>query len=272
MHRLMLEASQSVDNAFVTLTYSDETSPASGSLNKVHLQHWLKRLRKQIEPARVRYFAAGEYGDKTQRPHYHVALFGYPNCLRGQSRFGLHPRIVNAENKCCVHCDLIATTWQLGGIYVGALTKESAQYVAGYVMKKMTHRLDPRLNGREPEFALMSRRPGLGVMAMHDVADTLMRFNLDTTQIDVPSILQHGKKQLPLGRFLRAKLRKMLGKEEHATPEALAKINEEMLALLQDSINDPQASSLKKMIQNRDKGRIASIENRHNILSSRKTL
>lgn len=272
MHRILLEASQFVDNAFITLTYSDETLPSSGSLMPEDLQNWLKRFRKLIEPARVRYYAVGEYGETTWRPHYHAVLFGYPNCLRGQSRFGLHPRMVDEKHKCCVNCDRIAATWRKGGVFVGALEANSAQYVAGYVMKKMTSSRDFRLNGRHPEFARMSLKPGIGVNAMHDVADVLMRFNLDTTQPDVPSVLQHGRKQLPLGRTLRVKLRKMIGKDEHAPKEVLDKINREMLVLQQGSIDNKEARSLKKIIQDRDAGKVASIEARQSILASRKKL
>lgn len=269
MHRILLEASQFADNAFITLTYSDETLPASQSLMPEDLTNWLKRLRKQISPARVRYYAVGEYGETSQRPHYHAVLFGYKNCRLGQSRLGLMPRLVTERHKCCPQCDLIATTWQKGGIYVGAVEANSAQYVAGYVMKKMTSSRDFRLNGRHPEFARMSLKPGIGVSAMHDVADVLMRFNLDTSQPDVPSVLAHGKKHLPLGRTLRTKLRMMIGKDEHAPPEVLEEINREMLLLQQSSIDNKEARSLKKILQDKDKGKLASIEARQKILASR---
>lgn len=271
-HRILLEASQSVDNAFITLTYSDETLPSSLSLMPEHLQLWLKKFRKAISPARVRFYAVGEYGEQTQRPHYHVILFGYPNCRRGQSRFGLMPRLVNKEHRCCDRCDLIADTWALGGIFVGALEMKSAQYVAGYVMKKMTHMQDERLNGRWPEFARMSRRPGLGVGAMHDVADVLMRFNLDTSQPDVPSVLAHGRKQLPLGRHLRTKLREMIGKEENAPPEVLRQINQEMLILQQGSIDAKEAKSIKQIVKERDLGKVQQIEVRQQIHSSKRKI
>lgn len=271
-HRILLEASQYVDNAFITLTYSDETLPASQSLIPEHFQLFMKRFRKAILPARVRFYGVGEYGDQSQRPHYHAALFGFPNCRRGQSRFGLHPRMVDSEHKCCDVCDLIAITWQKGGIFVGALEMKSAQYVAGYVMKKMTSSRDYRLNGRHPEFARMSLKPGIGVGAMHDVADVLMRFNLDTSEADVPSVLAHGRKQLPLGRTLRTKLRKMIGKEENAPLEVLRKINQEMLVLQQGSIDNKEARSLKQILKDRDEGKIASLEAREQIFQSRKKL
>lgn len=67
-------------------------------------------------------------------------------------------------------------------------------------------------------------------MAMHDVASTLLEFDLDDTETDVPVSLRHGSRQLPLGRFLRNKLRVMVGKEEGA-PE---KVKEELRAKMRD--------------------------------------
>lgn len=272
MHRILLEASQHANNAFITLTYSDETLPASCSLIPEDLQKFIKLLRWKISPAVVRYYAVGEYGDQTQRPHYHLILFGYSNCLRGQSRLGLHPRMVDASHKCCVHCDLIAGTWSKGGIFVGALEAKSAQYVAGYVMKKMTSARDYRLNGRHPEFARMSLKPGIGTNAMFDVADVMMKYNWDEKHPDVPSTLMHGKKHLPLGRTLRTKLRRMVGKDEKAPPEVLAKLNEEMLRLQQASIDSKEARSLKKIVQDQRSNQNASLSARQQILKSRKTL
>jgi hypothetical protein len=37
----------------------------------------MKRLRKKIQPLKIRFFHCGEYGDKTRRPHYHALIFGY---------------------------------------------------------------------------------------------------------------------------------------------------------------------------------------------------
>lgn len=95
----------------------------------------------------------------------------------------------------------------------------------------MTHRLDPRLEGREPEFARMSLRPGLGVDSLHEVASTFMKFNLDQTEADVPSALRHGSRLLPLGRFLKRKLRTMVGKDEKAPQAVLDQIQAEVLPL-----------------------------------------
>lgn len=149
------------------------------------------RLRSAIYPNKIRYYAVGEYGDETQRPHYHVALFG----LDGMST------------------DLIEEKWKKGHVYVGDLSRESAQYICGYILKKMT-KSDPRLNGRVRERALMSRKPGIGAAAMNIVASTMASEAGSAVILqegDMPASLRHGKQLLPLGRYLRMKLREAYG-------------------------------------------------------------
>lgn len=239
-HRIMLEAKEHSDNAFVTLTYSDEHLPKGGSLAPQDFKNWLKRFRKSIEPRRIRYYGVGEYGDETERPHYHVAIFGYPRCLYGLSRY-------DRERKdCCPVCDTVRDTWGRGHVYVGALETQSAQYVARYTTKKMTAPGDKRLKGRHPEFARMSTDGGIGLGAMHELASTFMTFNLEDSEADVPSALRHGNRLMPLGRYLRGKLRTMVGKDAKA-PEG-GFIDPEMQALW-DSLADikgPAKSQLYK--------------------------
>lgn len=260
-HRIMLEAQQHPYNSFVTLTYSDENIPDLASLVPKHLQDWFKRLRKEIEPSRIRYYAVGEYGDQTWRPHYHIALFGYPACSRGFSQF----RRRNSINTCCNNCDLIARTWQYGLVAVGTLEVESAQYVAGYVTKKMTKADDPRLNGRYPEFCRMSLRPGIGADAMHEVANTFLTLDLEQSQADVPSALRHGSRTLPLGRYLRRKLRLMIGKEEGAPQHVIQEQAKEMLPMLEAAVNDPQNPSLKGQILKANKQKALNMEARNKL-------
>lgn len=83
-HRIMLEAAQYHDNSFVTLTYDEEKLPVDLSVTPRTLQLFMKRLRK-VYPNRIRYFGVGEYGDQTMRPHYHLALFNFASCARGQT-------------------------------------------------------------------------------------------------------------------------------------------------------------------------------------------
>ena len=78
----MLESQVHADNCFVTLTYDDEHLPRPHrpghwmpSLSPYHVTNFIKRLRRHYEIP-IRYFLAGEYGNDSQRPHYHLALFG----------------------------------------------------------------------------------------------------------------------------------------------------------------------------------------------------
>lgn len=146
----------------------------------------------------------GEYGDEGGRPHYHLALFGYKGCEYGDSR--LSPAL-----SCkCASCVMVRVTWGKGNVHQGVIELKSAHYLAGYTVKRMTMVDDVRLQGRAPEFARMSLRPGIGAVAMSDVAESYNRYGLDTAR-DVAAALQHGKRLLPLGRYLRRVLRKKLG-------------------------------------------------------------
>lgn len=198
-------------NVFCTLTYDDDHLPESneviGILKPDDTKNFLKRLRKVAPLGKIRYYLAGEYGDETQRPHYHFIIFNFPLCSWGGTRHNLGNR-----RGCCAACDLIRSTWGKGAIELGDVTPESAQYTAGYTLKKMTHMNDPRLQRGNsflpPEFSRKSLKPGLGAGMMPIISQ--IPFIMDTGSDDVPSSLRHGKKILPLGRYLKGKLREAL--------------------------------------------------------------
>lgn len=133
--RLEYEARLHVTKKFVTLTYANphlRWHKGVPQLSKRDIQLWFKRLRKAGVP--IRYYAVGEYGSKTLRPHYHVILFGD------------------------VSDELIRKTWELGQCHIGNVTQASIMYTLGYIVNKswkhVTNRVAP--------FSLMSRKPGLG--------------------------------------------------------------------------------------------------------------
>lgn len=97
---------------------------------------------------------------------------------------------------------------------------KSAQYIAGYCMKKMTQHSDIRLRGRHPEFTRMSLKPGIGADAMWNVASEILKYDLDQAR-DVPLTLRHGSKELPLGRYLRNKLREYVDANPEIKEKAL---------------------------------------------------
>lgn len=167
--RCMHEASLHDDNCFVTLTYDEDHVPSDNSLNKKHFQDFMKRLRKNVNypikkrakelkipyvPKVIRYYHCGEYGENFGRPHYHACLFGIDFDDKEKIKDGEHPLYYSAKLQQC---------WPLGFHTIGELTFESAAYVSRYCTKKMTGPLaEAYYEGRQPEYATMSRRPGIG--------------------------------------------------------------------------------------------------------------
>jgi len=150
---------------FITLTYAPEHLPPLGTLVTRDWQDFARRARKKI--GKFRYFHCGEYGDTTQRPHYHACVFGMnlPDLEQdGKTKSG-----ENAFNS-----QLLEETWGKGITQVGALTFESAAYVARYVMKKVNGKKKEEghydvvdtngvvLGEKKPEYTTMSRKPGIG--------------------------------------------------------------------------------------------------------------
>lgn len=249
----MLEAAQYGENSFVTLTYDDDNLPADNSVSPRELTLFIKRLRKELDTqghGRVRYFGCGEYGERSGRPHYHLALFNYGPCFRGRTE--AH------RPSCCVRCDLVARAWGKGKIDVGNLEQSSAAYVAGYVTKKWTKA--KQLNVRHPEFARMSLRPGIGLGMAHEIASCLLETKLDERMIDVPLSLQHGRAQWPLGRYLRRKLRTYIGRHPNAPLETVLEADTEMQNVRETAWNSK--TSVKAEVLKRSLGRRIQIEAR----------
>lgn len=164
--RCVHEAQLYDENSFLTLTYRSEDLPRAGTLVPRHFTLFAKRLRKHLGSKRVRYFHCGEYGDDNSRPHYHALLFGhdFPDKKFHKNNFQGDPIFTSK---------VLDDLWQLGHCYLGAVTFESAAYVARYVMKKITgdlanhfyQALDPdtgELVPIVPEYMTCSRGIGRG--------------------------------------------------------------------------------------------------------------
>lgn len=261
----MLEAALHSDNAFVTLTYADEHCP--NDVEPSVLKNFMKRLRKNTG-LKLRFYGVGEYGDESFRPHYHIALFGYPACLHGRTR--------NYMRSCCASCDGIARAWPYGRIEVAQLDTGSASYIAGYVTKKLTDRNDERLEGREPEFARMSLRPGIGGYFADEIASTLMEHGYDDELIDVPTSLQHGRKKWPLGRYIRQRVRERIGRDKKAPIEVLEKMVEELRPLREAAYASAppgfKEETFRGMISDAGEQRRRNLETRTHIFRQRKKL
>ena len=154
--RITQEASFHEKSSFLTLTYSDRNLPTHNSLRKKDLQDFFKRLRFFSEK-KLRYYACGEYGTQTLRPHYHICLFGEDFAsdrkLYKKTREGFP--LFNSQS--------LSDRWPFGHAVIGDLTFETAAYTARYVTKKITgDKASEHYGLREPEFSIMSRRPGIG--------------------------------------------------------------------------------------------------------------
>ncbi len=116
-------------NSFLTLTYNDEQLPKDGSLVKSHHQNFMKRLRQHFPNATIKYYMCGEYGD-LGRPHYHSALMGlaFPDEILWSHNHGMP--LYTSET--------LEKIWGHGHTKIGQLEMQSAEYVAGYVLKKIT--------------------------------------------------------------------------------------------------------------------------------------
>jgi len=147
-------------------------------------------------------------------------MFGLSNCRLGTTQ------LTKRKTRCCPECDFVQEAWGLGNVYLGELNNQSAQYIAGYVCKKMTGKSDIRLDGRHPEFARMSLRPGIGADFIPEVASSLMQHEIDTE--DVPNVLRHGRSVYPLGRYLKGKLREHLGRAKEVPDSVKSKMDQEM--------------------------------------------
>lgn len=190
-NRILLEQLYHQDTWFITLTYDDQhlppaypVDPATGEILSVHatlvkddLKRFFKRLRFN-SGQKLRYYAAGEYGSQTYRPHYHVIVFGLRlddlKVLR--HNFGGDPYYTS---------DFIAKCWPFGLHVIGRVTFESAAYVARYTIKKATHGYTQeyyQTAGIEPEFQTMSLKPGIGYQffADHPEMFDYSSFNVST--------------------------------------------------------------------------------------------
>lgn len=170
---------------FVTLTYKDEELPKDHGLDKDEAQKFIKRLRKHVSP--IRYFLAGEYGSITFRPHYHAIIFGV-----GSSD---HISQVMFDGACVATSGPIVDAWQLGNVVIGDVNRQSAGYVAQYVLQKLNGKLaDHVYSGRQKPFQLYSM--GLGNRYVDDHLQEL---------VDNP-LLRNGPCEVAIPRAYRKKL------------------------------------------------------------------
>lgn len=172
---------------FITLTYSNDNVPSELKVKDV--QNFIKYLRFELKQP-LRYFATGEYGSKTKRPHYHLILFtDYKLELNW---------LKDTKNGSLYDCKLLNKCWKNQGFIWTAYDydNKSFAYCSSYSCKEMTKQFkninakmikkniddlkinNPDLSGlekyllidnliqsidnRKAEFIIMSKNPPIG--------------------------------------------------------------------------------------------------------------
>lgn len=166
--RLELESRTAAITYFITLTFNEDSVPKEICVED--LQKFFKRLRKFHN---LRYFACGEYGGRSGRPHYHAVVF--------LERF----------EDLSVFQNHVQSSWPFGFVQVSVANRERFAYVAKYTVKTI---LDLP-NGIKAPFAIMSRRPGIASQYFSDI----QVFRHDILSLE-------GGKIAPLPRYLLEKL------------------------------------------------------------------
>ncbi|AXH73471.1 MAG: replication initiator protein [Microviridae sp.] len=220
--RLVNEDFRSLSSYFITLTYDQNIvypSTLLGENSKCYKRHsishpgilkksgylglipndlqlFFKRLRKtgQIKGCtseqRIKYYAVGEYGSKTERPHYHAIVF-------------------NADR------ERIIKAWRFGNVYFGSVTGASVGYVLKYLTKECNipkHKNDDRARG----FARMSKELGIGYLSqamkswhLADLENRMYCLADDGTKMTMPRYykekIYNEAQKMYIGDFFRKK-------------------------------------------------------------------
>lgn len=255
--RIVFEKELTDSSCFITLTYDDEHLPKGRTLFQEDVTLFIKRLRKWVDKhycKKIRYFYCGEYGSLTDRPHYHLCLFGcdfskhrefYKYTKRGDIMF---------------KSEELQSIWGKGFCPFGELTFDSAAYTARYILKKLNGPFaEAHYSGRKAEFICMSRMPGIG-------AAWLKKFESDIYPKDYVH-LPNGMKLRPpkyydrlykefhsdefmseemssrVKRFLELKERRLDYAQSHADTESRLSQKEEICKVLTKKINERRSLS-----------------------------
>lgn len=173
---MMLETQKSDQNYFITLTYDEEhlpiaeeqhyTEPLTGEKIDIPNQgdfeptlvpedmktfiNTLKRHYNRKGINDIKYMYCGEYGETTDRPHYHLILC---NCPLETEEF-YSPK-QDTDLNMHYHHKYLDKIWGKGLIDIAEVTFNSCAYVARYCAKKRKEnydKLDLLKRGKYPEF------------------------------------------------------------------------------------------------------------------------
>ncbi len=174
----------------------DQQGKISFTLSKQDIDKFIDNLRDRYRHVNgnFRFFAAAEYGMEENRPHYHVVIFGMG----------------------CQFEEMVADTWAKGFVTMSEIIPQRAAYVAQYTLKKNWKWLEGQHHSVIPEFTRQSRMPGIGAVNiamryLEDLCTSRAGAEYISKMADVFKNIELDGKNLPLGNYLRGKLRERLG-------------------------------------------------------------
>lgn len=130
---------------FCTFTFAPEYLPEDNELSKLHVQHYVRRLKKYLpDGVRLKYFFCGEHGsaDYTERAHYHAILF--------------FSEVIPEK--------FIAKAWPFGRVDVSEVSLARFGYVAKYSLKQLG---DGSEKWKQPPFMMISNGVGFYFLELH---------------------------------------------------------------------------------------------------------
>lgn len=228
--RVHLEQSLYEANCFVTLTYDAEHYPPNGGLVRRDHQLFMKSLRDYFYPRTIRYYAAGEYGESSLRPHFHSCLFNidFDDKVLWKSQHG----------EMLYTSPTLAGLWKNGRAVIGSLTFASAAYVARYILKKVRGRdadehyqVEDMETGEwvqvERERALMSLRPGVGIPWLEKFKSDVYPsdfITINNKRVRPPAAFDVWLSQNDPQLWQRVKYKRMVSADRHAENNTIERL------------------------------------------------
>jgi hypothetical protein len=124
-----------VDNNYLGLNHSD----CVPLLYYPDLQRFIKRLRKLISKLfpdeKIRYYAIGEYGTSSYRPHWHILLFtNSVNITRWLQQSFYKNDVLSKEHRTINSSTILDSLWQYGTSTIDKTDGKASGYISNYVV------------------------------------------------------------------------------------------------------------------------------------------
>lgn len=220
-------------SVFITLTYDEKHLPLDNSLNKKHVQDFIKRVKKYFKSTAdnpIRQTYCGEYGTQTNRPHYHCVLY---NC----DFLDRKKHYKSKQGHQVYTSGILIRLWGHGIAEFGFAEAGSIAYIYKYILKKKTRKekTQPLVIERDGityevahEFVESSRNPGIGAnlrqsqslkkgyLTNSGVKQKIPKYYMEDLKIhDLPTyeILKNAKADFALSKKPETKLRKQQKEE-----------------------------------------------------------